>query len=273
MSREPELRRRLRALEALADAVGAMKSLSAHHLREARAGVEPSRAYRAGLTELLPRVGAALPPGDGPAGLLVVGSDLGLCGAYNAQVAAAGAERRIALGPGPTRCVGQRTAALLRRRGVALERVWPAPTHPRGLPALLLELAEEVAGGYLRQRLSALEVVAAPFAGVGRVQPAAVRLLPLEVARAGPPPAPGYGDAGRLAAAAAREALYATLHGVLLDALAAEHGARLVATQGAEKWLDERTAQVRRALASTRREASTQETIEIAAGARARGRH
>jgi hypothetical protein len=37
-----------------------------------------------------------------------------------------------------------------------------------------------------------------------------------------------------------------------------------------ERWLDERTARLRRRLATTRREASTQEMIEIAAGARAR---
>jgi F0F1-type ATP synthase gamma subunit len=47
-------------------------------------------------------------------------------------------------------------------------------------------------------------------------------------------------------------------------------GARLVATQSAEGWLDERAERLRRQLASTRREASTQEAIEIAAGARAR---
>ena len=73
-------------------------------------------------------------------------------------------------------------------------------------------------------------------------------------------------------AVAGRELLYITMYSVLLEALASEHGARLAATQSAEEWLDERAERLRRQLASTRREASTQEAIEIAGGARARSR-
>jgi F0F1-type ATP synthase gamma subunit len=73
-----------------------------------------------------------------------------------------------------------------------------------------------------------------------------------------------------LARVGIREHLYITLCDLLIDALASEHGARLMATQSAEQWLGERTDRLRRRLAAARREASTQETIEIAAGARAR---
>jgi F-type H+-transporting ATPase subunit gamma len=83
-------------------------------------------------------------------------------------------------------------------------------------------------------------------------------------------PAPRYSPADVLAAAAARELLYVTLFSLLLDALAAEHGARLTAAQSAVAWLDERADRLRRQLAAARREASTQEVIEIAGGARAR---
>ena len=43
---------------------------------------------------------------------------------------------------------------------------------------------------------------------------------------------------------AIREYLYSTLCELLLDALAAEHGMRLVSTQSAGQWLDERVARV-----------------------------
>lgn len=75
-----------------------------------------------------------------------------------------------------------------------------------------------------------------------------------------------------MAAAAARELLYIRLYDLLLDAMACEHSARLVASQSAERWLDERTEQLARQLAGERREASTQEVLEIATSARARGR-
>lgn len=45
----------------------------------------------------------------------------------------------------------------------------------------------------------------------------------------------------RLASAAIREYLYIVLYDLLLDALASEHGARFVAMQAAERWLDEGT--------------------------------
>jgi F0F1-type ATP synthase gamma subunit len=94
--------------------------------------------------------------------------------------------------------------------------------------------------------------------------------LPVEAHHAAGAPTARYVSRERLAAVAVRELLYITLYDLLIDALASEHGARLLATQSAEQWLDERMDRLRRHLAGARREASTQETIEIAAGARAR---
>lgn len=272
MKREVELKRRLRSLATLREAVSAMKSLSAHHFREARAALEPARAYREGIERVFARTGAALGAGTGEAGLLVIGGELGLCGAYNARAASAGAARRAELGRGPTLCVGRRAGALLGRRGVALRRVYAAPTGVRGLTDLLLRLAEDIAAAYVDERLSSFDMVSNRFGGVGVDRPRSARLLPLESPRAGRPPPSRYESPRRLASAAARELLYISLYDLLLDALASENGARLVATSSAEKWLDERIERLRRRLAAAHREASTQEVIEIAAGARARAR-
>jgi F-type H+-transporting ATPase subunit gamma len=272
VKREADLKRRLRSLEALSEAVGAMKSLSAHHFREARAALEAARLYREGVERILAGTGAALGAGTEGAGLLVIGGELGLCGAHNARAAAAGAERRAELGRGPTLCVGHRAGALLARRGVAMGRVYAAPTSVHGITEVLLRLAEDVLTLYVDERLSSFEVLSNRFGGVGVDRSTAVRLLPLESKRAEHPPPARYGSPDHLASAAAREFLYAFLDDLLLDALASENGARLVATQSAEKWLDERTERLRRRIAAAHREASTQEMIEIAAGARARER-
>lgn len=196
--------------------------------------------------------------------------ELGFCGAYNARVAEAAIEARRAGGPGPTLCVGRRVANHLRRRGLELDRSYPAPTSTGGITELLLHLAEDVLREYVRANLSAFDVVSNRFAGVGTYDPRATRLLPLVVERAADAPRARYTGAAHLADVAARELLYITMVELLLDAMASEHGARLVATQGAEQWLDARVAQLGRRLSSARREASTQEVIEIAAGARAR---
>ena len=211
-------------------------------------------------------------PGDGPAGLLVVGGELGLCGGYNAHLVAAGAERRSELGPGPTICVGHRAGALLVRREVAVSRFYAAPTSVRGITNLLLRLAEDLLRAYVTERLASFDIVSSRFGGVGIDSPTSVRLLPIETKHFDGAPTVRYVSTGRLASAAVREYLYIVLYDLLLDALASEHSARLVATQAAEKWLDERTDRLRHHLAATRREASTQEVIEIAGGARARAR-
>ncbi len=263
-------RRRLRSLEALDEAVGAMKSLSAHHLREARRSVEQARVYRSGVERMLQEAGEVFAQGVEGAGVLVIGAELGLCGSYNSQVVAEGAARRAELGGGPTFCVGHRAASLLRRRGVAVLREHAMPTSVAGISSLLLQLAEEVLGRYAEDRLLSFDIVSSRFAGVGRVSPVSVRLLPLEVANAEARPRTRHVRSEAFAAATMREFLYITLYDLLLDAMASEHGARLIATQAAEKWLEARARGLRQQLAAARREASTQEVIEVAVGVRAR---
>jgi F-type H+-transporting ATPase subunit gamma len=272
VKRQLELKQRLHSLRALGEAVGAMKSLSAHHFRDARKTVEPARSYREGVERILGWTGATLPAGDGRPGLLIIGAELGLCGGYNAHLAEAGARRRHELGEGPTLCVGRRAAGLLAARDVEVGKVYEGPTSVRGITSLLLKLAEDVLTTFAVERLSSFDIVASRFSGVGDVNAAVVRLLPLEPQSADGVMRARYVAADQFISAAVREYLYITLYDVLLDALASEHGARLVATEAAKRWLDERIERLRRHLAASQREASTQEVIEIAAGVRARER-
>ena len=272
MKRERDLQIRLRSLETLGEAVAAMKSLSAHHFRESRAALEPAHAYRQGVQRALESSGASLPAGRGPCGLLVIGAELGFCGGYNSAVVAAAAERRAALGEGPTLCVGHRAATLLDRRAVRVDRSYRGPTSVAGIADILLKVAQDMLNDYLTGGLSGFEVVANRFAGVGTHRSSVATLLPVEVLPTASAPRTRYADRQHIGAVAVRELLYSEMVDLLLDALAAEHGARLAATQAAEHWLDERSTRLRRHLAAARREASTQEVVEIAAGARARTR-
>ena len=270
MKGEHEIERRLRSLRSLGEAVSAMKNLSAHHFRQTRSAVEPARLYRDGVVRVARWAGARLPAGSGPAALLVLGAELGLCGGYNAHVVAAAAERRLALGAGPTFCVGRRASILLSRRGVQVDHTWTGPAGVRGIPDLLLRLAEEMLGQYVTRELSAFEVVSSHFEGVGVSTVVNHRLLPIEEKNDPEAPRARYVEGDHLVAAAVRELLYVTLYEVILDALASEHGARLVATQAASEWLDRRAAALRRGVVAARREATTREVIEIAGGRRAR---
>lgn len=271
MKRENDLRRRLGSLSTLGSAIAAMKSLSAHQFREARAALDATRAYRDGVERLASSSGASLPAGDGQAGLLLVGAELGVCGSYNARLAELAHAHRSEIGAGPTLCVGRRTATMLARRGIEPLDVYEAPTSVGGITVVLLRLAERMLVLYLEQRLSRFDIVSSLFDGVGANRPTATGLLPIV------PIDPVFGGLRRryashehIAEAAVRELLYITLYQLFLDALASEHGARLLATGAAGDWIDDQSERLSRWLAAARREAGTQEMLEIAAGSRGR---
>jgi F-type H+-transporting ATPase subunit gamma len=268
VKRTRDLELRLQSLETLEQAVTAMKSLSAHHLRETRAALEPAGVYREGVSRIVESTGASLPAGEGGVGLLIIGAELGFCGGYNSRVAAAGAEQRELSGEGPTFCLGHRAAKLLGRLGVVVDRVYTGPTSVKGITEVLLQLAQDMFEDYLAQGLSGFEIVASHFGGVGQYEVVMTKLLPIQVSPSPGAPQPRYGEPDYLRLVAVQELLYIGMVELLLDALAAEHGARLAAAQAAEHWLGERIEHLRRSLLTARREGTTQEVIEISAGAR-----
>lgn len=268
MQSEKVLQRRLRWQETLSDAISAMRSLSAHHLRLARAALSDARAYREQVEEVLATFGStAIVQGDALPALLVVGSDLGLCGGYNSRLAQVAVERCATIRFGAVYCIGRRPAAALRRAGIAPTRQYNVPTGVAGLTRLLLQVAQELLSDHVSNRIGAIHIVSARFEGVGEFTPAFGRLWPV------PPPKSGhalppvrYVSRQRLLTVTIREFLFAALFQLLLDAQASEHGTRLVAAGAADDWLQSRMAQTHRQLAALQREASTQELLDVLSG-------
>jgi F0F1-type ATP synthase gamma subunit len=136
-----------------------------------------------------------------------------------------------------------------------------------------MPLVDDLLGLRDRGELDALWLVGARFEGAGRYSPVRLRILPWPAPPADGllPPSP-YVDVERLRTIVSREYLYASLFETLLESLASEHGKRLVIAESARGWLEQRLEATRRAIASTRRESSTQEVLEVAAAARMPGR-
>ena len=273
MSREGTLRQRLQVLGTLHEAVNALRSLSAHHFRSARAALPAARAYRAEIESVmgvLPGATLSEVPGGAPPAIVLVAADLGLCGDYAAQLAAEAAAARESIGPGPLWCVGRRAVRPLARAGLTADRVWDGAASTGALPRLLVGVVNAIVGARERGEMGALVLVAARFEGAGSFRPVRVPVLPIV-----PPAASSslccspYVRPAHLAAVVAREFLYVALHETLLDALAAEHGKRLVVSEAARSWLEERMGATTRQLGALRREVTTEEVLEVAAGARA----
>ncbi len=245
-----------------------MRSLSAHHFRGARQALPTARQYREEMNTVIAEIGIHQPLHPGvPAGLLVIASDLGLCGDYNSRISRLAVDEIANHAVQSVYTVGRRLhAALLKRRIVAV-RAYDAPASVEGLGHLLLGLAEDVLDDYLAMKIGSLQVVSAGFEGVGRFASLSTRVLPI-VSLEGTTPLrrSPYADANDLTTAAAREYLYITLYEILLDALAAEHGMRLMAAESALEWLENTSATTARRLTSAKSEAATQELLDILAG-------
>jgi F-type H+-transporting ATPase subunit gamma len=274
VKKKETLRRELASLGMLADAVGAMKSLSAHHLRAARADLQAARVYRDGIGQMLADAGLAqIPTRTDPHAVLVVAADLGLCDGYNARIATAAIEHCQRMSAHAVYVAGRRILPTLAHAGIRPVGTYTPAASAAGLPSALLTLADDVLGAYLEGTFGTLDVVSARFDGVGACSPTITQVLPvIPSARPRGTARTPYVGSAYLRRIAVREYLYSMLYELLVDALASEHGMRLVATQAAGEWLDERVGVVQRQLASVRREASTQEVLEVAAGARLRRR-
>ena len=272
MSRERVLRRRLRMLGTLEEAVGALRSLSAQHFRAARAPLAAVRAYRDEVQRFLAVLGAsgAASVREGPTGIVLVAADLGMVGDYTASLVRESLALRAEAGPGPLVCLGHRAVSLLVKAGVQPASVQPAPTSVAGLTGLVLPLVDTLLSLRSAGELGSLWLVAARFEGAGKYSPVRVPVLPV-VAPAGLPPLASspYCEAEQLRTVVVREYLYVSLYETLLEALASEHGKRLVTVESAHSWLEERTATTRRLAAALRRETSTQEVLEVVVAARA----
>ncbi len=268
MKRQQYLQHRLQSLSALRDAVGAMRSLSAHHFRRARHALTAARQYRIEVNTVVAKVGIHQPPAIGiPAGLLVIASDLGLCGDYNSRLAQLAVAEAGRLAVQTVYLVGHRARATLATESLVPSRTYLAPASLEGLSHILLGLAQDVLEDYLALNIGSLRVVSAGFEGVGHFTPLSVQVLPIEsVEGTEPLRRSPYVDSHHLTSVAVSEYLYITLYEILLDAMASEHGMRLMAAESSLEWLDNSATTAARRLANVRSEAATQELLDIVTG-------
>jgi F-type H+-transporting ATPase subunit gamma len=217
---------------------------------------------------------------DGTLVLVVIGSERGLCGAFNdvlvayaeqlaAQYVAAGTQLQL--------------VALGKRVHSALRSTEYSPSSSFSLSATALpsydlahSLVAEWLQAYQRHELDAVEVIYNAYQGLARYQPQLVRLLPPQL----PPrsaqetewPPQIETDPRCLFARLVELSLSARLYAILLQSAAAEHSARFQlldgASQNAERLIDE----LKLFLQVARQDAITSELQDLAVGAGLLGR-
>lgn len=287
MESTESLRNRIQTARALQGVVRTMKGLAAVSIRQVEKSVEALTEYaktiELGLQAVLRQAPTgwsdSMRPSIRTTIAIVFGSDQGMCGPLNRQIAEHALTwlRSAAVGPGRkmVMTVGARPTTELEIRGQDVARVFRAPNSVDGVaPA-----AREVLAG-LEEWLSdqaSPQVILFHHAPIGaiRYRPGTVALLSREggwTRSLRQTPWPGR---GLPTFAADREVLFRELirqhilvvsQRALAESLACENMARLASMQAAERSIEERLVQLEQKFHQVRQAAITEELLDVCAG-------
>jgi F-type H+-transporting ATPase subunit gamma len=291
------IRKRISTVKSTQKITRAMKMVAGARLHRAQARISAMRPYAKHTSELLNEVVKAL----GPTGtqvehpllarrpekqvlLLVVTSDRGLCGAFNANInktAEAFWRNKEAAGVGvKIATVGRRGRDYFRRRSAPMLEAFEGVWEDLGM-GQARRVARAILAPFLRGEVDAIYLVYNEFKSAMTQQMMTVRLLPLDDAPsaeednghgATEEPAPEYifePDQGSIFERLVPIYIEITLLRALYDSVASELGARMTAMDSATKNAKEMISRLTLAYNRQRQAVITTELIEIIAGSEA----
>jgi F-type H+-transporting ATPase subunit gamma len=284
-----DIRRRIRSVKNTQQVTKAMKMISAVKLRksqEALLALRPyaskmqevvadvvSRAEELGQTHLSPIAQAFLAPREEKRiRLVVVASDKGLCGGFNANVLkhATAFVKETSATLVHLDVVGRRASEWAKKNGLAVSGEHQGVALA-GLGDLAQKIAEDAARQYEADEIDALYVIHNYFASAIAQVPTTLRVFPMEIERhTGSAVAhllePTPADV--LNALLPRFIETTFLH-ALLESSASEHGARMAAMDKASTNAEDMIARLTLNMNKLRQASITNQIIEIVSGANA----
>lgn len=275
------LQARLDNISTVEPILNALRTISIGNWQIALRQQSHLRAYRQYLLDVLTALPAhrCMPAQAGRqtvarVAVLVIGSERGLCGGFNAAPVK---QTEAYLRAHEQDCqvellaLGNRLTRMMHRR--KWELAWEGALSITALPpfAIARELNHRWQTAYEAQQLDAVDVIYNTYRKPGLYDTTVLRLLPPElpeVAQTPPwPPPIVETDPRRLYARVLDQWTALHLYQILLESAAAEHSARLqlmeAATQNADRLIEELSQLVQ----SARQQGITQEMQELAAGA------
>ncbi|MER7077033.1 ATP synthase F1 subcomplex gamma subunit [Saccharopolyspora kobensis] len=302
MAQLRELRNRIRSVKSTRKITKAQELIATSRIMKAQARVEASRPYATEITNVLTAL-ADVSTLDHPlltersnpkrAGVLVVTSDRGFCGGYNANVIKAAEELQSLLreqGKEPVLyVVGRKGEAYYRFRQREVEASWtgfsdrPDYSDAAEIGETLVKAFLAGADDYLddggadgKLGVDELHLVHTEFVSMLTQRPTVRRIAPLEVEYSDEPEKKTLKsayefepDAETLFAALLPKYIKTRLYSGLLDSAAAEHAARRTAMKSATDNADELIRNLSREANAARQAQITQEISEIVGGVEA----
>jgi F-type H+-transporting ATPase subunit gamma len=281
-----EIRERLENLGVIEHLVRSMRAMSAIRWRRARNSLEAIQRYAERVREQLslavtyptPLVRSSTELWRGSAdrlGLIVVGSDHGLCGPFNAvlfRTADTFIDRWRQEGKSvEVIALGEYARRYFCKMPEKCHLLWTTRFPLTHVVSFIetRDIWSKVETLYQQENLDELHLIYNYFISFGSYRQRIVRLLPPELTPLEMPEeeAPILGsDATDLQRFLLFEHLALQLYLGLVESMVSEQGARLQAMDAAKTNIDERTAELKRAYHIARQEGITQEMLEIASG-------
>jgi F-type H+-transporting ATPase subunit gamma len=281
------IRRKIGSAEDLHSIVKTMKTLAAVSIRQYEKAVESllefHRTTELGLHVVLSGGGDLPNPEDvahkGPVGAIVFGSDQGMVGQFNEQVASFAIEALQNLSSEPEDlsviAVGIRVLPRLEDSGITVDEILNLPGAVTGISRMAQTLLLAIERWRLRKGIERVFIFYNRPASGASYRSQMVRLLPLELERLKNIETkrwptrvlPVYTmERERLLAALIRQHLFVVLCRACAESQASENAARLAAMQSAEKNIDERMNELTVLYHGQRQNSITSELLDIVSG-------
>ncbi len=281
-----ELRRKIKGIQHIRQITRAMKMVATAKLRRIQRTVENSRRYQEELRRLLADVAQASIDVAHPylqerevrrVGVLVVGGDRGLCGAFNRQIEERAVEFIAAQSvPVEVIVVGRRMQRYADRHG--FDVVSRHPAVEQADDPTIEQITGQVRSWYESGHVDLVQAVYARFDSLVKHPTVSEQLLPLSpqafaeaVADAAGAPVEYIFEppAAQLLAELLPRALEVEIAQILLTTQAADQAARMTAMTAATDNADEMIIGLTRSLNRARQEEITAELLDVVTGARA----
>jgi F-type H+-transporting ATPase subunit gamma len=283
MAKTHDLKRRIRSIKNTMQVTKAMKMVSAARLRRAQDRILATRPFVMTMGKVLTSLAARANPERHPllvqrpvkrTELVLITSDRGLCGSFNANAIKAATSFLLDKGHSSTNVmtVGRRGRDFVRRRKLTITAEWLDVFRTLDFTTAA-SIGDDLIDRYIREEVDAVYVVYNEFKSVVSQRPVIDQILPIPRAEL---TAAGEGedyiyepDPETLFEAILPGYVRSQIWRALLESAAAEHAARMTAMDSATKNAKELTDSLTLHMNRVRQASITTSIIEVVSGAAA----
>ena len=280
------MKRQIRSAEQMQSIVHTMRSFAAVNIRQYESAAQASGEYLKTILKGFEMLRWLHPQNENNAasasdqlvGVIVYGSDQGMCGSFNEQITTYTHEiistqfdkEQVHL-----QVVGSRAADLMSDFGYKIDRLYEVPSSVDGISNLTLDLLPNIEAWLREYRLGTFIQFHNLRIRKASWQPSHSKVLPFDLDDVLPKRASRWDsrslpmitiDPEKLYSELARHYLFVMLYRALANSLAGENASRIASMQAAEKNIGERLEELQKDYQLGRQEAITEELLDVITG-------